>query len=178
MKFLFLILVILIILVTFGATYGTREGFMSFGLGSSVYSNPRTGKGNYKLRTHNGLVKGVQGDPFLADMYKRIYFLEGIARENIAINRDGPGSGNDVPRERIALENIQKQSTQLRLDIGKRIADSQQPLPERPVLDSANPMIGLPQVPGTRYMSGMQLNGDNLQVRDPVPRAQPRNYIG
>lgn len=135
---------ILIVAVGYLGYRGRSEAFRS------IYQNARSSAPGYsELRTHNGRVAGVQGDPFLADIYKRIYFLEGIARENIALNRDGPGSGNDVPRERIALENIERQTSSLRKDIGNKIAETTVVnRPTKAPLYASNPMLGLPSFPG------------------------------
>lgn len=116
---------------------------------SSIYSNPRSTKRYVNLRTYNGLVKDVQGDPYLASLYKKYYFLEGTARENIAQNRDGPGSGNGVPRERIALENTHRLQNRIKHRIEDKIAKkSKHTVPTKPPVYSSNPMLGLPSVPG------------------------------
>ena len=141
--------VLLSIVIAVIGLFAIRYALMYEGF-RNVYSNSRHALGQGESILSNGLVSDVQGDPFLHDMYKRIYFLEGVARENIALNRDGPGSGGDVPRERIALESIRREIGSLRKDIRTQIANNQNP-PTKPPLYSSNPMIGLPSVPGSLH---------------------------
>lgn len=89
-------------------------------------------------------------DPILTGLYHRIHDLENIARMEIARNNDVPGGSQGVPRERIALERINRRISSIKNKID-RIIESRRIVTQPPLLYSSNPMISLPSHPGMVY---------------------------
>lgn len=98
--------------------------------------------GGYSLPSHV-----EQGDLNLASLYRKIHLLERVARERVAQNNDGPGGNKGVPRERIVLERIARDSSRLAKNIRDLIAVHSQK-PPLPTHYATNPMIGLPSQVG------------------------------
>lgn len=96
-----------------------------------------------------------QGDLNLASLYRQIHLLERVARERVALNNDGPGGDKGVPRERIILERIERDSAKLAKNIRDLITVHSRK-PALPPHYATNPMIGLPSQVGSVpwYMKG------------------------
>jgi hypothetical protein len=96
-----------------------------------------------------------QGDLNLSSMYRQIHLLERLARERVALNNNGPGGDKGVPRERLILERIAKDSDRLAKNIRDLIAAYSRK-PAMPTHYATNPMLGLPSQVGNVpwYMEG------------------------
>jgi len=166
-KSLLLLVVVLVCIAIVGVFLRKVEGFR-INLQTSFDPNAPISSGD------------SQGDLVLRDIYRQIYNLEAIARNEVAQNNDFGGGSQGVPRERLVLENIAMDIARLKGQARYLIAKNRIPTLDAnppPIwrrdhkdYDTSERILGVPSVPGNNPMYYENAWPYNTNV---VPRESP-----